>query len=431
MPQPTRLDPSTPPPIAGIMALSFLASVGTYVVESGVFFLTEHTYHFSLVENYTLGVALGITYILGAALASRWIALAKRSFPRLKSRGILTAMMLLMTLLCAVPWAAKRWAGGDPDHPAHWPMWVLVLTYTPLTGILWPMVESYVSGGRSGDRLRSTMGWWNVVWSSALIVGSVGMAPFVKDQAAEVIAALAFLHLLAAGLTRVLSPEPAPHPAEGPHHCPPVYARLLVTFRFLLPASYLVSSAMIPFLPELMKDKLQIPAAMHTVYGATWLASRTLMFAVLQRTSGWHGRWWLPSLGLASLLGGFALTALSFRVGGVTLGLPILLAGLGVFGVGMGAVYMGAIYYAMEVGKAEVDAGGTHEALIGVGYSAGPGLGLVAAAALQRGWIEPQSLEPTVLLAVAGITLIVAGFVVERIWRLGRSPGSEPASGES
>ena len=41
-------------------------------------------------------------------------------------------------------------------------------------------------------------------------------------------------------------------------------------------------------------------------------------------------------------------------------------------------IYTGAIYYAMAVGHSEVDAGGTHEALIGVGYTVGPACGLVA-----------------------------------------------------
>ena len=46
-------------------------------------------------------------------------------------------------------------------------------------------------------------------------------------------------------------------------------------------------------------------------------------------------------------------------------------------GAGLGIVYYAALYYAMAVGRAEVDAGGTHEALIGAGYTVGPSAGLL------------------------------------------------------
>ena len=58
----------------------------------------------------------------------------------------------------------------------------------------------------------------------------------------------------------------------------------------------------------------------------------------------------------------------------------MLAAGLVVFGVGMGLTYYAALYYSLAVGHAEVDAGGTFEALIGVGYFVGPLLGIAAAA---------------------------------------------------
>ena len=55
---------------------------------------------------------------------------------------------------------------------------------------------------------------------------------------------------------------------------------------------------------------------------------------------------------------------------------PILGASLALFGAGHGVVYYAAIYYAMSVGHAAVDASGTHEGLIGVGYALGPAVGL-------------------------------------------------------
>ena len=50
------------------------------------------------------------------------------------------------------------------------------------------------------------------------------------------------------------------------------------------------------------------------------------------------------------------------------------------FGTAAGFLYTAALYYAQVVQNASVDAGGAHEALIGVGYALGPGAGLVGTA---------------------------------------------------
>ncbi len=57
-----------------------------------------------------------------------------------------------------------------------------------------------------------------------------------------------------------------------------------------------------------------------------------------------------------------------------------MLAGLASLGVGLGVVYYAALYYAMAVGRAQVEAGGTHEGLIGAGYTIGPLAGLAGTA---------------------------------------------------
>jgi hypothetical protein len=57
--------------------------------------------------------------------------------------------------------------------------------------------------------------------------------------------------------------------------------------------------------------------------------------------------------------------------------LPVVVIGLVVFGVGMGLLYYAALYYSLTVGHAAVDAGGKFEALVGVGSSIGPLLGML------------------------------------------------------
>jgi hypothetical protein len=78
-------------------------------------------------------------------------------------------------------------------------------------------------------------------------------------------------------------------------------------------------------------------------------------------------------------------------------------------------VYSGAIYYAMEVGQSEVEAGGKHEALIGTGYTVGPGVLLIASYGVSRGILPEARFEPTVLGAVGLIGVLTALAVVHRV----------------
>ena len=50
------------------------------------------------------------------------------------------------------------------------------------------------------------------------------------------------------------------------------------------------------------------------------------------------------------------------------------------FGAAAGFLYTAALYYAQVVQNASVDAGGAHEALIGLGYALGPAAGLIGSA---------------------------------------------------
>jgi hypothetical protein len=418
--------PATPrTPAWALLANTFLNSAGTMVVTSGVYFLTKHSYGFSETQNYALGLVLGATYIAGALGAQPLIRTLRRTFPGLTTRAILVAMMLVMAVLCTIPMLARTLLPSGSSTPSAWPIWLLVCCYSPLTGVFWPLMESYVSGGIRGAALRTFLGVWNVVWSLALVFSSLAVAPFVEHKAATAVLALSGVHVLAMILFLRFTPEPAAHLDDDPHPTPASYPRLLVTFRMLLPMSYLVLTAMTPFLPAIM-SRLGLAAALHTVVGAVWHATRTLGFFWLQRSHAWHGRWWLAVVGPLLMLAGFAAAVLSSTLATSTSGVVILIAGLSVFGLGMAAIYSGAIYYAMEVGTAQVDAGGKHEALIGVGYTAGPAIGLVAVTSASQGLLPTSALEPVVLAAVAGVALIVSLVVVRRVLAL--RDGSEPAA---
>ncbi|MFO0856431.1 MAG: hypothetical protein U0640_03630 [Phycisphaerales bacterium] len=415
-------------PFSSVLAFSFINSVGTGIVTSGIFFLTKSGYGFSDGANFVLGVLLGVTYIAGAMVAG-WGTRFLRDRFGFSSRAILGGLMVVCALLCTIPYLAIRMqSGGEHGTKSAWPIWLIVATYSPLTGVLWPMVESYLSGGKSGDTLRRAVGTWNVVWSSALVFAYWGVARFIEKTPAEAILILGLSHIVGLALLATFAKEPAPHVHEDHAPHPPIYNQLLVAFRMLLPTGYLISSALAPYLSGLM-PRLGVPAAWSTIVVSAWLLPRVIGFYVLDRASAWHGKWWPAILGAACLVVGFACCTVTGMIFGShenggdvatasvqPAAVALLCVGLAFFGVGMSIVYSGAIYYALEVGKAEVDAGGTHEALIGVGYTVGPLCGLAAWGLVQKGvmGLEQKDIDPLVLTTVGVVTAVVVAVTIRQ-----------------
>ena len=139
----------------------------------------------------------------------------------------------------------------------------------------------------------------------------------------------------------------------------------------MVPTSYVFVSVIGPVLPFLVRD-LGIEEGMRTLVASLWMFARMLTVALLATRTFWHGRWSALAVGVALLVGGFALAVMAPNV-------TLLVAGLCAFGAGHGVIYYSSLYYAMAVGGAEVDAGGRFEALIGVGYVVGPLAGMAAA----------------------------------------------------
>lgn len=410
------------------MLFTFLNSLGGGVVTTGFSFLSESAYGFTPGQNYWLGLAQGVTYIVGALGVGPVMAAAMRRWSGVTPRRALGLLTVALAVLCVLPWLIASAGVGS-----SWPFWLLVTGYSALTGVLWPVTESYLSGGRSGPGLRSATGMFNVVWSSALVVSYWMMGPLLGSHALLVIVGVGAVHLASIGLLGSFSAHPAEHVHEEHGPTPEVYPRLLAVFRLQLPTSYLVYSALTPFLP-LACVQLDVSADWKTPLVSVWLASRVLTFAVFQRWHGWHGRWATTLVGSVLLLGGFGVAVLSTLAAsrwgfGRSGGLVALTLGLAVFGVGMGVIYSAAIYYALAVGRAEVDAGGKHEALIGAGYGGGPVCGLAAIAAANAGWIAPgTALGPITggqfqVLMLLLVAAVASGVVALSLWRARRHAG--------
>jgi len=392
-------------PLLAVLLIVACNSLGTGAVMNGIFFLARSRHGFNEQQNLLLGLVLGATYILGATGVGPLIRRLTRT-SRCSPRAALVWIHIAMGLLCFVPYGIEQ----------AWGIWVFAITYSPLTGALWPIVESYLSGGRRGRDLRHAVGSFNLVWASSVIVSYWAMSIVLREQPPRwlssfglsgnpmiVITALGAIHVLTIAAVLRLQSAPSRHLTDEHEPHPPVYTDLLRATRWLLVLSYILVCALNPILPTRL-ESLHVDAEAGVRIASAWAVSRLALFLLMQRWHGWHGRWRTTIWAGAALAGGFALTVLASSVG-------VLITGLALFGVGVGGIYCAALYYAMEVGAAEVEAGGKHEALIGLGYTAGPFIGLAPWLAHGGGFLsEPQIAPMIVALAVVagGVTLVGA-----------------------
>ncbi len=397
-----------PAGLAVVLALTWLGSLGTGAVTNGLFFVTHELLSFSEARNLLLALVMGASYTLGAWRAAPLVrALARRS-ARVTIKRVLVGVNVALALVSVMPYLV----GG-----AAWAFWVMAAVYLPLTGILWPVIEAYLSGGRTGADLRRATGAFNIAWSSAVLAAFWAMAPLLEHNPLAVVAGMALVHVACVIIALALPPEPSGH-IEGEHEpAPPVYSRLLAVFRVLLTLSYVLVNALEPLLPTRL-TALGVSAGLKAPLASVWAAARVAVFGLCMSWHGWHGRWRTVIWTAGAMLTGFTLAVSAGSV-------AVMIVGLALFGLGVGGVYLAAIYYAMAVGRAEVDAGGRHETVIGLGYTVGPLPALAAHAALGVGSIGEGSLTGVMLGIVA---VLVAGAGVWA-WRAARPKPGAPKEG--
>ncbi len=406
-------------PLTPLLVFVFVSSLGTGAITHGVYFLTETTLGYGRPPNYALAAMFGAIYILSAAGVAPLLRRAASLAPWLSTRSLLICCVLIIALACAVPFLTRT---GD-GSPRPWSLWLLLAAYAGATGVLWPVTESYISGGRTGRAMRSATGRFNIAWASATVAALLLMGPLVESAPLIFLAGVALAHALSIPLLLALPRDPPGEP-ETPSHDqtphPQVYFALLRLSRVLLPLSYLYASALIPQLPSAL-ERLHVSAAWKPTVASVYLVARLCGFLVFERWHAWHGRRLMPGLGAGFLVAGFALAVGAPEFVALSLvsnqaGLGIVILGLAVFGVGASMVYAAAIYYAMAVGSASVGAGGAHEALIGCGYTLGPLCGLGAIAIARAGGFQVES---TTTLIVVFVSIII-GFAG---WHLGARRG--------
>ena len=352
-------DPGTTP-LPAVLGVTFVCSMGTGVFWHAIPFIAKHTYDFEQTRNLLLSAAMGGVYTVGAFSAgtvTRWVE------RWLCPRDVLGVCMAILALVCLVPLLVVG-AGA---------LWLTAVVGTFMTSIIWPVIESYVTAGRHGPDMRRAIGWFNLTWAPAVVVPMFAMAPILERHGEWAIGGFAGVGLVGLVMLAWFARRPGHHDAVvADSHIGPQYHMLLRSARVLLPLSYVLNAAMNPILPYRFED-LGIDVSWETPAAATWLVVRVIVFVVMWRLGFWRGRWGTLLFGALAMTGGFAVVVTAPSIGAVLFGLACL-------GAGLGVVYYAALYYAMAVGHAQVDAGGTHEGLIGAGYAVGPLAGLAGAA---------------------------------------------------
>jgi hypothetical protein len=373
------------------------------LLQRGVYFYTHEHLGFSENQNLWVAFGFGATYILGAFGSHR---LSQRFSERGALLGCMAALFGIHAVLAL--------------FPAPWLLVFGVLASAAVQGAKWPVVESYVSAGREPRQLLALLGRYNVTWAMAGFV-AIGITGVIVGNGAPALffwlpAALNVVGLVCAWRFPARPPHlEHSHPARPPAHELTEVRALLRSARWSMTGSYALLYVLAPLMPSLLA-RLALPVALATPVNSVMDGTRVLAFGALGAFGGWHRQrapLWLTA---AALPLGFLLILL----GG---SLPTLLLGEILFGVAAGFAYTSALYYALLAENASVDAGGAHEALIGMGTGLGPlsALGGQWLATAHRASGSAESFAPLALATTPIIAVCVFG-AASALYQLRRRP---------
>lgn len=374
-----------PAPLAPIGIITFLNSLGSGLLWSGVFFVTEQQFEWNEAQNFVLALGATVVYAVAAFMSGRIVAALDH---RLSARGVIALLMVLQVI------------GGGAALAGSAGVIVFTILVSGTGAVLWPIMEAYLSSGRHVHALRRSIGIFNLTWMGAVGASMLLIAPAIA-MGYPTLGLFLFVPISVVSIFCLpwLPSRPPPHgaaPGDAPaelappgdaaiaaaaaaqripehRHRPPSERALRDATRVLLPVGYILIGGLGPALPFLL-GALEVPPGWRTPVTAVWMASRVATVALLIRFSFWHGRAAALVIGFMLAAGGFAMIALAGSLG-------MMIAGLALFGAGQAIIYFAALYYAMAVGGAEVHAGSVFEALIGLGYGVGPIVGLIAGGA--------------------------------------------------
>jgi len=378
-----------------------LTSIATTLLMIGIFFFTSRWFRWGVGRNFLLAVGQGVTYIFGALSAD---AVARRLGGR---RAALVWLYSGMGLAAAV--AAVR--------PTPVIVVLVLLAYTVLGAMSWPMLESLVSSDADAHTLSRRVGVYNLVWSGVGAVSLAGGGSVIEFWPRGVFLIPVLVHATSAVLlARAKRGEAAAAAAAAtpPHgHAAPesglIAKRTLALWlsRIALPAVYVVIYSLVAMMPSLPVLN-GYDTSVQTVIGSAWLAARWLTFAALLATTWWHTRPLVLLAAAAVMLAGFLGVTVpprwwlhAFAAFPPHADLLWMIGWQLVLGASIGVIYAGSLYFGMVLSEGSTEHGGYHEALIGLGSVLGPGAGAAAQ------WARPGSIGT----GIAAVATVVAASV--------------------
>ena len=399
------------PPLRRLLLITFIESFACILVERGIYFFCTYRLSCTDTENLWLAVAFGVAYAAGAVVSHPLC----RRWPERRVLAVAILGQVLMNLLLAVA-------------PIKAVVFVATAMIGAFNGAKWPIIESYVSAGRTPSETGRAVGRFNVSWAAAVPAALVIVGPLIHQRPGDtsLVAQLlgvslfvtaAVINGLSLLLIRPLTSRPVHLPIDHPDRPAPAamdrLRRMLTFSRWMMFFSYSSLFAMAALMPSIFRNLGCSEIIASPLSGVVDLM-RLGAFVVLQRTARWHYRWLPLAIGMPAILVGFVLVTSGLGIG------PVL-AGEVLFGLAAGTIYYAALYYAMVVQNASVDAGGAHEGLIGLGFAVGP------LACLLGTTLSPHLGSQTggLMAGIAPLFLLCAGNAIIRA----RPPGTRSPTG--
>lgn len=340
-----------------ILTITFLESFAAVLVQRGIYFYTEHVLGFNAAENLNLALVVGMVYVVAALSSHRVTA---RFGERRVLATVITGQLLCLTAILLRPHGAALVIGS--------------MLFNVMLGLKWPIVQSFLSAGKTPKQQATAIGSFNLTWSLAVPLAVMSAGPFVAYWSGGLFVTGILFGGVSLLLLRRFPPRPKhlehDHPERLPAGAVTRLQALLTSGRWSMLNSYAVLFLLNPLLPIIFKD-LGFTVMAGALLAASVDVVRFLTFGVLQRWEGWHGKVTPMVAVVLAMPVGFAMVRFGEHIAWV-------LGGEVILGLATGMSYYAALYYGMVISNASVDAGGHHEAMIGSGFIIGPGSGRLA-----------------------------------------------------
>ena len=383
-------------------------SISSNLLLNGVAFYMAQRFGWSATENLLLAMGMGAFYAVGS-LTAGWVTRLKG-----KSAGLIATQLLLLCVVLLLQGASATSLVVS-----------LLLAFSFSSALAWPILESTVTEGCDAHRMSRRVTLYNLTWSTTAMVTIAVYGTILARWPAGALVLPLILHVLSLVLAFILHQNWRHHqPAAGHavvhaeaepellHH-----RRLALWLaRICMPASFVVTNCLMALFASLPAS-VEMGVQMATLIASLWMVGRFLAFVILGLGHWWHTRpWLLLAAGSAMLLAFLLIVIPAERVGlfnhwPLVSVVALIAAAEMVLGLAAGMVYSGSLYFGMVLSKGSTDHGGYHEALIGVGSVAGPGL--AAAAQVMGGGSHWPGIAAVSGLMV--LTLLVAGGAAARL----------------